>query len=102
MPFDVHTIEIPDGCNVTLYDRVIVGAQLAIANAAGGSAGATVTTAVSFPSGLPAAYFVQVVPSQACFATVTSKTATGFNVVLTPTGSGVTLAAGTFDVMVLA
>jgi hypothetical protein len=100
MPFDVHTIEVPDGAMLNNYDRVIVGAQLAIANAAGGTAGAAVTTAVSFPSGLPSAYYVDVSPSQASFWNVTSKTNTGFNVVLTPP-SGVTLAAGTFDVLVV-
>lgn len=85
--------------------QAVVATQLAIPNAAGGSAGASVTTPVSFSSGLPVNYFVTVTPSQACFATVTSKTSSGFAVVLTPASPGgvnATLAAGTFDVAVLA
>jgi len=84
----------------------VVASQLGIANAAGGSAGATVTTPVTFPyPGLLANYIVTVTPSQACFATVTGKTSSGFNVVLTPASPGgvnATLSAGTFDVAVLA
>jgi hypothetical protein len=33
--------------------QAVVASQLGIANAAGGSAGATVTTPVTFPAGLP-------------------------------------------------
>jgi hypothetical protein len=101
MPFAIHSIEVPDGSNINYYDRIVLGSMLAVANAAGGSAGATVSTPISFPSGLPAAYFVDVQPSQACFVTITSKTNTGFNVVLTPMTTGTTLAAGTFDVVVI-
>ena len=67
------------------------------------------TTAVTFVDRfggglLPAnaQYVVSVTPSQACFATVTARTMSGFNVVLTPPGSNVTLSAGTFDVAVTA
>ncbi len=49
---------------------------------------------------LPAHYSVVVTPSQACFASVTSKTASGFNVVLTPKDGSTTLSSGTFDVVV--
>jgi hypothetical protein len=79
-----------------------------VANTAGGSAGASVSTAVSFVDRygaglLPSAgYAVQVMPSQLCFATVTQRTANGFNVVLTPQNSSTTLAAGSFDVTVIA
>jgi hypothetical protein len=48
---------------------------------------------------------VVVTPSQACFATVSNKTSAGFNVTLTPASPGgvnATLAAGSFDVAVLA
>jgi hypothetical protein len=44
---------------------------------------------------------VHVTPSQPCFVTITNKTPSGFNVVLTPL-STVTLVAGTFDVTVIA
>jgi hypothetical protein len=76
-------------------------------NAAGGSAGAAVTTVVLLPTNLhvsfqggAAAYGVVVTPNQACYASVTGKSPGGFNVVLTPP-SGVTLAAGNFDCFVI-
>jgi hypothetical protein len=77
-----------------------------IANATGGGAGQAVTTAVQFVDRygtglLPAQYVVSVTASQSAFATVTNKSSNGFNVVLTPP-SGVTLAAGTFDLVVIA
>jgi hypothetical protein len=43
---------------------------------------------------------VQITPNQACYSSVTGKTNSGVNVVLTPTLSSVTLAAGQFDVLV--
>jgi hypothetical protein len=44
---------------------------------------------------------VLVTPSQAsCTVAVTSKTASGFNVILTPSSATATLAAGTFDVVI--
>ncbi len=83
-----------------------IAAQANVANAAGGSAGASVTVAVGFVDQfgvgrLPSTYAVVVTPSQSCFWSVTSKAGTGFNVVLTPTSGSVTLAAGTFDVVVI-
>lgn len=46
-------------------------------------------------------YSVSVSSSQAaCFVSVTSKTASGFTVTLTPTSGTATLAAGTIDVLV--
>lgn len=80
-----------------------------VANAAGSGAGAAVTTAITVTAppqgpgnGLPANgnYTVAVTPSQACFVSITGKTTTGFNVVLTPMTTGTTLSAGTFDVSV--
>jgi hypothetical protein len=87
--------------------QMIYAARANVANAAGGSAGTAVTTALTFVDEygvgvLPAEYAVVVTPSQACFATVTNKTTSGFNVVLAPTGSGITLAGGTFDALVMA
>ena len=98
MPFDMHTVEVPDGALLNYFDRVIVGGQLGIANLAGGGAGASVTTAVAFPS-LPPNYAVLVMPSQAAAVSVTNKAYNGFDVVLTPLSG--TLAAGTFDVVVI-
>jgi hypothetical protein len=102
MPFDIHTVEVPDGGVLAQPDRTLLGIQYGIANASGG-AGASVTTAVTGFVNLPANYFVDVEPSQACFVTITGKTSTGFNVVMTPAvaGSG-TISAGTFNVKVSA
>ncbi len=72
-------------------------------NAAGSGAGAAVSvpfvfTGLTLPSNL--AYTVEAMPSQACAISWTSKSTTGFTVVLTPLTSGVTLSSGTFDVVV--
>jgi hypothetical protein len=82
--------------------------QTNVANAGGGGAGSTVTTAVTFPTsftypaGFPTSnYVVQVQPNQGCLVAVTAKTQAGFNVVLTPSPATATLAAGTFDLTVL-
>jgi hypothetical protein len=97
----VHIVDQIDGSAFLFTDKVIAGLQLAVANAAGGSAGTPVSTSVSFPAGsLPPNYMVHVTPSQAAMVSVTNKTSSGFNVVLTPLAT-VTLAAGTFDAMVV-
>jgi hypothetical protein len=98
MPFPIHTVEAPDGGILNYFDRIVIGGQLGIANAAGGGAGESVTTPVSFPS-LPPNYAVIVTPSQAAAVSVTDKSWTGFNVTLTPLSG--TLEAGTFDVIVV-
>jgi hypothetical protein len=65
---------------------ITLARQFAVASAAGGGNGQSVSTAVSFVdkygSGLlPVAnYVVSVTPSQACWATITNKTQSGFNV----------------------
>jgi hypothetical protein len=41
-------------------------------------------------------------PSQGCLVAISGKTQAGFNVILTPSPATSTLAAGTFDVTVLA
>lgn len=99
MNIEQHTIERPQGTDVAKNDRAVIGGLSDVANAVGGSAGAAVTTAVAI-KGLPSKYRVHVTPNQACFVSVTNKTNTGFNVVLTPTSGTATLAAGTFDVTI--
>jgi hypothetical protein len=101
MALELHNIELAQGTIPTAPDRVIVGFQAAVANTIGGGAGQSVTTAVAFV-GLPASYSVIVTPGQDAVAYVTTKTSTGFNVVLTPRLAANTLAAGTFDVLVVA
>jgi hypothetical protein len=87
---------------------VLVAARAGIVNTAGGGAGASVSTAVSFVDQysnglLPAGgYVVQVTPNTSGVSTaVSGKTNSGFNVVLAPTLSTATLAAGTFDCLVV-
>jgi len=86
-------------------DKLIIGQALGVANVIGGGAGAAVVTAVGaaqFPEGLPANYQVIVTVGQDAVAFVTAKTTTGFNVTLEPRLAANTLAAGTFDVLVIA
>jgi hypothetical protein len=104
MPIDVHTVEIADGSNPTnRTDRVMLAFLPQVANAAGGSAGATVTVAIGNLV-LPSAYTVQVTPGSGVIASVlqSSKTNSGFSIILTPLSSSLTVAAGAIDVMVFA
>jgi len=97
----VHSVDIPAGSTPVTTDRVTVGSKMGVANLAGGSAGASVTTAVVM-AGLPASYSVAITPDQDAVAYVTTKTQNGFNVVLNPRLAANTLAAGAFDVTVTA
>jgi hypothetical protein len=103
MPIDMRTIEAGDGSTFAFTDRMKVWNLPGQANVAGGSAGASVTTAVSVPNvALPAEYSVLVGGlSQDATAYVTGRTASGFNVVLEPRLAANTLAAGTFDVLIV-
>ncbi|GEM_PF-5735931 len=96
-----HAIAVPSGAVQANQGQVLIGSIPGVANAAGGGAGAAVVTAVSVP-GLPASYSVLVNPGQDATAFVSGKTSTGFNVTLTPRLAANTLAAGTFDVVIVA
>lgn len=100
----VHSVEMIDGSKQSRQDRLLVGMQSGVANLAGGGAGASVVTAVSFAGkpNLPANYTVVVNPGQDATWFVSGKTATGFNVTLNPRLAANTLAAGAFDVAVFA
>lgn len=105
MGLDLHTIEVMPGSAPTEQpDRLKYWTQYNLANVAGGGAGLSVVTAVAVPvgAGLPASgtYIVDVEASQDCTAFVSGKTATGFNVTLTPRLAANTLAAGTFNVQI--
>jgi hypothetical protein len=98
---DFHRLGTPHG------EIVVFGKRLGVANVGGGGAGASVSTSVQFtdkyqqpqlPQSL--AYIVTVSPSQPCVATITNKSSSGFNVVLTPLNNA-TLSAGSFDLMVM-
>jgi hypothetical protein len=104
MPFEMHTVEVLDGSNFTNYDKLVVGVQNAVAHS-GASVGTAVTVAVSFSTALPSTYAVFVDgsdPNAVYSVPGASKTNAGFNVVITPVISADTLAAGTFDVLVVA
>jgi hypothetical protein len=104
MPQDMHTVQIADGSTPTSFtDRLQVAFLPQVPNAAGGSAGATVTVAIGNLV-LPSAYAVHVTPGSSVVASVlqNSKTNSGFSVVLTPLSSSATVAAGAIDVMVFA
>jgi hypothetical protein len=105
MGLPIHTIEVMSGSAPTQQqDRLKYWTQYGLANVVGGGAGLAVVTAVAVPAaaGLPANgnYIVDVEASQDCTAFVSSKTATGFNVTLTPRLAANTLAAGTFNVQI--
>jgi hypothetical protein len=86
-----HTAS-PNGAGNQL---LIIGHAVGIAVAGGAS---PQTISVSWPGGLPSAYQVLVTPSVKAQVYVTSKTASGFNVVL---DNGGTISAGTIDCAVL-
>jgi hypothetical protein len=74
-----------------------------VATPVAGGAGQAVTVSIVFsernlPNSLE--YVVQVTPSQACAVSYDNKTISGFDIILTPLSSGVTLPAGTMDVVV--
>jgi hypothetical protein len=101
MAIDLRVIEMADGSNQSRTDRLFAGLQLTVANASG-TTGAAVVTAVAFvPGALPTSYAVYVDAGQAgVFASVSAKTTTGFNVVLTPL-AGAAVAAGSFSVFLV-
>ena len=103
MALNKHTVAVLDSPTVPSFtDRMIVGQQLAVANAAGAGPGTSVTTVVTFPEELPPAYSVFIQSYQDCTAFVTLKTVFGFSVTQTPRLAANALAAGTFDVLVVA
>lgn len=97
----MHHVETPSGSAPAANDRIIVGSKQGIANVVGGGAGQAVTTAVAM-KGLPASYSVTVDPKQDATWYTANHTADGFDVVLTPRLAANTLAAGSFDVTVVA
>lgn len=98
-----HSVSVLDGSSAPAFtDRMIVAQQLAVANVVGSAAGASVSTVVTFTEPLPSAYTVMVAANQDSCWYITAKTTYGFTVVLNPRLAANTLAAGTFDVTVVA
>ena len=100
MSLDQHTVNIPTGSAPAYTDRTVIGNVPAIANGTA-AAGVTVTVAVAMTE-LPASYSVQINPGQGCAAYADGKTNAGFNVHLVPLVNTATIAAGAFDVTVIA
>jgi hypothetical protein len=83
-------------------DKLLFAQQLNVANLIGGGAGTVVNTIVTFPEALPANYQVIVSPKQDATWFVDTRTTFGFTVHLEPRLAANTLAAGDFDVLVIA
>jgi hypothetical protein len=101
MAINRHIVAGLDGSNFNWTDRVILG-TLQVTTAAGGGAGASVTTPVTFAEELPSTYEVFLQPGQDAVAYVSGKTNAGFNIVQNPRLAANTLAAGTVDVLLVA
>jgi len=97
-----HDLQVLDSpTSPTFTDRVIVGQQLAVVTAAGGGAGQTVSTVITFLEPLPASYQVVVSPALAVVWWITARTTFGFTVNIAPLLAATTLAASTVDVLVV-
>lgn len=102
MAFDLHTISVKDGSDALANgDRLSVLLKKQIANAAGGSAGAAVTVALTGLK-LPPKYAVFVSPDQDATWWISGRSQAGFTINLAPRLAANTLAAGKLDLAVFA
>lgn len=102
MAQDLHTVSVSDSSDpLAQADRVFMLLKKAFANAAGSGAGAALAVPITGLR-LPASYAVFVNPGQDATWFITARTQTGFTVNLAPRLAANTLAAGTFDLLVLA
>jgi hypothetical protein len=99
----IHDVKVIDGAidNRNNHNPVILAQTCGVSNSSG-SAGVTVTTAVTFTETLPSTYSVTVQPGQGVGWFISAKVAKGFSVNLVPFSAGVSVAAGSFDVTVIA
>jgi hypothetical protein len=97
-----HRISQLDGSAAAFTDKLVIGTFIAVPNAVGSGAGASVSTVVTFAEPLPASFGVTLGLHQDAVGYVTSITTFGFTVVLNPRLAANTLAAGSFDVFVYA
>ena len=103
MSFPKHPVDVIDGSYQSWSDRVILGVQVGVANPAGAGEGDNVSVAVTFAQpNLPPNYVVFVSPSQNCGWFITNQTYAGFTVNLVPPNATTTLAAGTFNLILVA
>jgi hypothetical protein len=101
MAFPVHTVEVMKGSSLlSNQDRVKMLAQFGVANAAGGSAGASVTQNITGLD-LPANYAVFVDTGADIVYFATNKTQSGFTLTLNPRLATETIAAGSVNIFIL-
>jgi hypothetical protein len=101
MALDKRVTSVLDGSTAAFTDRELLGVQFGLANAAGAGAGESVSTVVAFAEPIPPTFGAWISPRQDATAFIENVTAFGFTVVLNPRLPANTLAAGTFDVMLL-
>lgn len=102
MAQDLHTVAVSDASDALAQaDRLFMLLKKAFANGAGSGAGAALAVPISGLR-LPAFYAVFVNPGQDATWYITNRTQAGFTVNLAPRLAANTLAAGTFDLLVLA
>lgn len=102
MAINNHIISVLDGSSGNDFlDRVFYGIKIGVANVAGSGAGAAVSTVVTFAEPLPDTFTVLVQPGQDATWFISNKTVFGFTVTLNPRLAANTLAAGSFDVILL-
>jgi hypothetical protein len=102
MALDKRVTSVIDGSSPQAFtDRTWLGVQAGIANPAGAGPGDSVSVVVTFAEPLPPNFGVWVQPRQIATSFISDVTAFGFTVTLTPASASVTLAASTFDVMLL-
>lgn len=94
-----HTLYVPDGAAVNLFDRVVVGAYPV--TYVGGSAGVAVTTVVTFGGRVPTPYAAVVSSVEDSTYYVTSRTNTGCSLVISPRLAANSLAGGTVQLMIV-
>ena len=97
-----RAISLLDGSNPDFSDRLIMGALFSITTAAGGGAGASVTTPVAFTEPLPANYMVFIDAGADAVGYISARTASGFNLVINPRLASATLGAGSVNIFLVA
>jgi hypothetical protein len=92
-----HTLYTPDGAGVNLADRIVIGSVTV--TYASGSAGAAVTTAVSWAGRIPTPYTLLMSCVEDCTYYATSRTYTSLSLVVAPRLAANSLAGGTVELL---
>ena len=103
MPLILNHVQVPDGCDQpNELDRITIGQLKAVANGAGGGAGAAVNVDVTGLQ-LPAKYQVLVTTKAdvTWFVPEANKTTAGFRVTLEPRLAANTIASGAIDILII-